>query len=61
MIPLPKEQQDRLSDIRKKYLIRIRLVSFTVRSMKGLRLEARTEYLKLQKLLGYREKGTGTG
>ena len=58
VIPLPKEQQDRLSDIRKSTSDLMHQAGFLHSEIneRVTRLEARTEYLKLQKLLQDIEK-----
>ena len=52
-IPLPKEQQERLSNIRKGTSDLMQQTGFLHNEVneRVTRLEARTEYLKLQKLL----------
>ena len=58
VIPLPKEQQDRLSDIRKSTSDLMHQAGFLHSEIneRVTRLEARTEYLILQKLLQDIEK-----
>jgi vacuolar-type H+-ATPase subunit I/STV1 len=58
VIPLPKEQQERLSDIRKSTSDLMHQAGFLHSEIneRVTRLEARTEYLKLQKLLQDIEK-----
>ncbi len=58
VIPLPKEQQERLSDIRKSTSDLMNQAGFLHSEIneRVTRLEARTEYLKLQKLLQDIEK-----
>lgn len=58
VIPLPKEQQDRLSDIRKSTSDLMHQAGFLHSEIneRVTRLEARTEFLKLQKLLHDIEK-----
>ena len=58
VIPLPKEQQERLSDIRKSTSDLMHQAGFLRSEIneRVTRLEARTEYLKLQKLLQDIEK-----
>lgn len=53
VIPLPKEQQERLSNIRKNTSEIMHQVGFLHSEIneRVTRLEARTEYLKLQKLM----------
>jgi len=58
VIPLPKEQQDRLSDIRKTTTDLMHKSGFLHSEIneRVTRLEARTEFIKLQKLLQDIEK-----
>ena len=58
VIPLPKEQQERLSEIRKSTSDLMHQAGFLHSEIneRVTRLEARTEYLKLQKLLQDIEK-----
>ena len=58
VIPLPKEQQDRLSDIRKTTTELMHKSGYLHSEIneRVTRLEARTEFLKLQKLLQDIEK-----
>ncbi len=58
VVPLPKEQQERLSDIRKSTSDLMHQAGFLHSEINEriTRLEARTEYLKLQKLLQDIEK-----
>jgi len=58
VVPLPKEQQEKLSDIRKSTSDLMHQAGFLHSEINEriTRLEARTEYLKLQKLLQDIEK-----